>query len=340
MPDVNSDSPVLASIIIVNYNGRGFIMDCLKAVAGQSFRNFEVIIIDNNSGDGSAESVRRYLEENGLEWKLIPLGTNLGFAGANLEGLKEACGRYIALLNPDTAADSSWLAELVRAMDAHPEAGICASKMIAGKTGVIDTAGDSFSSLLKGFKRGEGDRAIKYDRQEYVFGACAGAALYRREMLDGIGFLDEDFFLGHEDTDLNLRAQLAGWKALYVPSAVVFHEVGASRGKMSGMSVYYTLRNTELVRIKNVPASVFLRYFPQFLAGVFFEFFYFVLKHKKCRQYAGAKLDVLRMLPGMLRKRAAIMKSRKLPDSALAGLISPVLEKDFLNRKMKKMFME
>ena len=124
--------------------------------------------------------------------------------------------------------------------------GICASKLIVYGTNIIDSAGDGFSTSLKGFKRGEGENATLYNKRENVFGACAGAAIYRRKMIEEIGFLDEDFFLILEDTDLNLRAQRHEWKVLYVPEAIVFHKVGYSIGNKSDKSYYYALRNNKL----------------------------------------------------------------------------------------------
>ena len=153
--------------------------------------------------------------------------------------------------------DEKWLEELVRQMDRDSRIGVCASKLMVYNSNRIDSAGDGYTRTLKGFKHGEGEESNKFNEQKFVFGACAGAALYRKEMLEQIGFLDEDFFLIHEDTDLNFSAQLAGWKVLYVPTAMVHHKVRSSIGIMSDMAVYYTLRNNEFVRIKNVPFGVF-----------------------------------------------------------------------------------
>jgi hypothetical protein len=221
-------------------------------------------------------------------------------------------------------------------LESHPEVGICASKMIANGNNVIDSAGDGYATSLKGFKRGEGEKVEKCNQSEYVFGACAGAALYRREMLREIAFLDEDFFLIHEDTDLNFRAQLHGWKVMYIPTAIVYHKVRSSIGKMSPMAVYYTLRTSEFVRIKNVPLGVFIRCFPEFIIGILTEFIYFAIKHKQLRLYLKAKIDAIRMLPKMLKKRAVIMKKRKVSHRYLLNMMTPVWQKDFLISKIKK----
>ncbi|MFO0753894.1 MAG: glycosyltransferase family 2 protein [Thermodesulfovibrionales bacterium] len=327
------------SIIIVNFNGERVIRECLAALASQSFRDFEIIIVDNGSADCSIAEVEGFLKRSGaaLRAMLITLPENRGFTGGNIEGLHHCSGEYIALLNNDTEVKERWLEELVTAMDSHPEAGICASKMIAHGTGRIDSAGDLFSTTLKGFKRGEGEPVERFCEGEYVFGACAGAALYRRKMLEEVGFLDEDFFLIQEDTDLNLRAQWAGWRTVYVPSAVVSHKVRASIGAMSDTAVYYSLRNSELVRIKNIPAGVFLRCLPAFIVGSIAELVYFSLKHRRPGLYVKAKRDALLLLPRMLRKRAEIMRKRKVTGGFLYSLMTPAWRKDFLKARLGKL---
>lgn len=326
------------SVIIVNYNGADYIVDCLRALAVQLVRDFEVIAVDNGSSDNSLELVRIFSEKNSMMYpiKIIPLDRNIGFAGGNLEGLSHATADFIALLNNDAEPDKAWLGNLLAAMEADSSIGICASKMMSSGTDKIDSAGDGFSTALRGFKRGEGKDRNIFDRQEYVFGACAGAALYRRKMIEEIGFFDEDFFLIHEDTDLNLRAQLAGWKVLYVPSAVVNHKVRSSIGHMSDIAVYYTVRNSEFVRIKNVTLALFLRCLPGFIIGAVSEFIYFALKHGRLRIYLRAKRDAIKKMRGMLNKRGGIMSMRKVDDRYLYGMMTPVLEREFLSEKIRK----
>jgi GT2 family glycosyltransferase len=325
------------SVIIVNHNGQGLITPCLHAITRQSFRDFEIIVVDNGSTDGSLAEVKKTLEAfPQSRVRVVPLGKNLGFAGGNLEGLRLASGEYIALLNNDTEADERWLEELVRAVDGHPEVGICASTLLVQGTEVIDSAGIMYATSLKGFNRGEGESRAKYQEEEHVFGACAGAALYRKRMIEEVGFLDVDFFLIHEDVDLSFRAQLAGWKVLYTPAAIVYHKVRSSIGRMSDLAVYYTLRNVEFVRIKNVPTMLLLRCLPQMLTGAVVEFAYFAVKHRHLWIYLKAKLDVLMEVSEMFRKRRVIMRTRKVSLQYLAGLLSPLLEKDFLQTKFRK----
>ncbi len=325
------------SIIIVNWNGEKFLPELFVSLKKQSFRDFEVVLVDNASSDGSKSLVKHLSQNSPFSIRMVELSTNRGFAGGNIEGLKYCSGNYIALLNNDTVADENWLAELVEAIDTHPDVGICASKLIVHGTNIIDSAGDGYAKSLKGLKRGEGENSERFDQHEYVFGACGGAALYRREMIEEISFLDEDFFLIHEDTDFNFRAQLAGWKVLYVPTAVVHHKVRSSIGYMSDTAVYYTLRNSEFVRLKNVPFGVFLRCLPEFIIGMITEFIYFPIRHRQCKLYFKAKMDVVRVLPKLLRKRAVIMKNRKVSDCYIMNIMTPVWQRDFLMTKLKKL---
>ena len=326
------------SIIIVNYNGERVLGDCLRAVEGQSLKDFEIVLVDNASTDGSISLVGHLREGwKATPFNLISLTENRGFTGGNIEGLRHCSGDYIVLLNNDTEPDRGWLQALVDAADVHPEVGICASKLINHGTSRIDSAGDLFSTALRGFKRGEGDVDNGFNREEYIFGACAGAALYRRSMLDEIGFLDEDFFLIHEDTDLNWRAQLAGWKVLYVPSAVVYHKVRSTIGRKSDLAMYYTVRNSEFVRIKDMPCPVLLRCLPSFMAGMLTEFVLFGIRHRRPGLYMKAKLDALRLFPQMLKKRTDIMKKRKVSDAYILSLMTSVLEKKFLRAKFNRL---
>lgn len=177
------------------------------------------------------------------------------------------------LVNNDVVLDRDCISNLIKSFESHLDIGIAATKMLVYNGDKIDSAGDGFSTSLKAYKRGEGSQSNEYNDEEYVFGACAGAAMYRRKMIDEIGFFDEDFFLIHEDTDLNLRAQIMGWKVLYVPTAIAYHKVRSTIGEMSDLAVYYSLRNSELVRIKNIPIGVFLRCLPAYILNSILDFF-------------------------------------------------------------------
>ncbi|MBI3300242.1 MAG: glycosyltransferase family 2 protein [Elusimicrobia bacterium] len=328
-----------ASVIILNYAGEALLPPCLAALEAQTFPDFELILVDNASSDRSVEVIESFTRRSPLRVKTVLLRENLGCCG-NQKGLDRAEGGLIVLLNNDTRPDPRWLEELVEAADAHPEVGACASKMLVEGTSIIDSAGVGYSTLLKGFNHGEGEEGAKHDDPVLVFGVCTGAALFRRTLLAEMGFHDEDFFLIHDDTDLSFRAQLAGWKVLYVPTAVVHHKVRASIGRMSDLAVYHTLRNSEFVRIKNLPAALFLRFLPEFLAGMLLEFLYFAVKHGRLRLYLRAKRDALKALPRMLEKRRWILAHRKIDDAAIRAVMTPIFQASFVREKAAKFFFQ
>jgi len=327
-----SSSPLI-SAIIVNYNGRRFIGDCIRSIQAQTYSVSEIIVVDNSSVDGSVE----YINEEFPGVEVVSLRENIGFAGANIEGLKRTTGEYILLLNNDAEAESACIAGLVYAMEAHPEVGICAPKILQYDQDVIESAGDGFSTNLRGHERGRGLSSDSYSKEEYVFGACAGAALYRRAMLQEIGFLDRDFFLIYEDTDFNIRAQLSGWKARYIPSAVVRHRVRSSIGHMSDTAILYSLRNCELARFKSIPLGIILRCLPSLLIGSSLELLYFAFKHRKPGLYLKAKLEAVKLLPKMLQKRKEIMRTRKVNNKYLYSIMTPVTDKEFFSIKLNKL---
>lgn len=324
------------SVIIVNYNGGDLLRECLESVRSQTLRDLEVIVVDNSSRDGSPDEVRRAYPDV----RLIALRENTGFAGGNRAGYREAQGTYLLLLNNDVVLDKSCLENLLLAMEEHPDAGICASKIIRHGEEVIDSAGDGFSTGLKGFNHGRGLSPDRYDTGDYIFGACAGAALYRRSMIEEIGFFDEDFFLIYEDTDLNLRAQLAGWRTWYVPSAIVHHRVRSSIGKMSDTAVFYSLRNCELVRVKNLPLGLIIRCFFPFLMTAFLEFIYFAVKHRRPALYIRAKLSAARLLPKMIMKRREVRRTMKVNNPYLLSIMTPVSERGYFVGKLAKFMRE
>ncbi|HWR38235.1 MAG TPA: glycosyltransferase family 2 protein [Patescibacteria group bacterium] len=321
------------SIIIVTYNCAAVIGDCLRALAAQTFTNFEIIVVDNDSQDDTLAVVRPYHPDI-----LVATGENSGFTGGNIEGLRHASGDYIVLLNPDTECVPRWLEFLVAAMDGDSRTGICASKLLVAGNGLIDSAGDGCTTTGRGFKRGEGLRSPSFDQPEYVFGACGGAMMIRREMIDDIGFLEKSYFLIHEDTDYNFRAQLAGWKCLYVPQAVVYHKVSTSIGRLSDTAVYYSLRNSRYVLALNMPLRLFLRYLHHHLLQEIGVFIYFVFKHRKGRGYCRANWDFLTAWPRLMVIRRQRRMKVRLSAVQLQRKLTPVWNASLLFDKCRKLF--
>jgi hypothetical protein len=292
----------LISVIVLNYNGKGFLNSCLSSLASQTYSDFEVIVVDNGSRDGSPE----YIEENYPWVRLAKNNENLGFAGGTNAGIRAAKGEFILTLNNDSRADSRFIEELIKPM-ADPEVGVCAAKMLF-PDGRINSAGICISRSGAAWDRGmfEPDRG-QYEFVEEVFGACAGAALYRREMLDEIGLFDEDFFLYLEDVDLAFRARLAGWKCIYVPGARVIHHHGGTAGVGSDLAVYYGNRNIVWYPIKDFPFRLLITSLPFIVARNLAVIPYYALRGQG-GVILKSKLDALKGVVKMMGKRKDVMR--------------------------------
>jgi hypothetical protein len=310
----------LASIIIVNYNGKHLLTSCLEAILRQEYKNFEVIVVDNGSSDGSVH----FIQEQFSWVRLITLEKNTGFTGGNIEGMRHANGEWIVLLNNDALLCTDWLGIMISALESGPELGLCASRLVIEGTHLLDAAGDAFTTAFSGTKVGERHDFEEYGERRLVPGACAAAAIYRRSMLDDIGFLDEDFFLNHEDTDLNMRAWLSGWKCLYVPEAMVWHKVSSTIGRMSDTSVYYFARNSLWVWIKNTPTFFMLRYLHHRILYEFSSFFLFCFVMGKWRPFLKGKFHSLLGIPKMARKRKMIQCKVRLEKLEIWSELIPI----------------
>lgn len=323
---------ISVNVIIVNWNGKHHLKDCLEGLRRQTYTAFSTLLVDNGSTDGSVEFVERYFPEV----RTIALKENTGFCKANNIAIRSVRSRYIALVNNDAVAHPHWLENLVRAMENNPAAGLAASKMLFwDNPGIIDRAGDAYSTAGTGLLRGRGASAGNYNRSEWIFGACAGAAIYRGEMLDDIGLFDEDFFLVYEDVDLSFRAQLRGYPCLYVPEAVVYHKASASIGADSPISVYYSHRNLEWVYLKNMPARLIVKTLFSHIVYDFASFLYFcVIGKGKC--WIKAKRDVFAEWRGIIRKRKGIQSNKRVDDAYIYRLFAKELLLPRLIRRFRK----
>src|SRR5207244_318452 len=205
------------------------------------------------------------------EVRIVALAENQGFAAAVNRGIEAARGRYVALLNNDTEVDPDWLGELVRVLDTDPSAASAASKILeheASRRDRLYSIGDALTpdGCPRRIGAGEVDRG-QWEGVREVFGACAGAALYRRSVLDESGLLDEAFFAYLEDGDWALRARLAGYRCLAVSSAVVYHIGSATTGVGSPLLFRLGTRNRVRLVLKNYPLSWLFRYAPAIVAA-------------------------------------------------------------------------
>lgn len=237
------------TVIIPNYNGLVFMEPCFAALDKQTGEAFEVLVVDNGSTDGSVE----WLKEHQIP--SIFLKENTGFSGAVNAGIKAAVTPYVILLNNDTEVTPSFVSELTAAMERSPSVFAVSSKMIQmHHKELMDDAGDMYSVLGWAYQRGVGQDVRLYNREREVFSACAGAAVYRREVFDEIGYFDEMHFAYLEDIDVSYRAKIHGYHIRYCPAAVVYHVgSGTSGSKYNSFKVKLAARNNIYLNYKNMP---------------------------------------------------------------------------------------
>lgn len=304
-----------ATVIIPNWNGKAHIRICLDALSVQEYSDFEVIVVDNNSNDGSIELIRKAYQSV----KLICFDRNQGFAAACNAGIAESHAEYIVLLNNDTKPSPEWIGELIHFMDsAPPEVACLSSKMLQIKNpDLIDDAGDILTWRGGAFKRGHGKNKEKYNLLEEVMSPCAGAALYKRMILKQIGAMDETFFAYLEDVDLGLRIQLSGYRCFFIPKAIVYH-VGHGSALPKEKYVFLTSRNRLFLFIKNIPAILLITHFGSIVYGWVFFFLAFGLQ----KSYLKGTMSFFKFLPVMLKKRKAVRSQTKLNTSDIDALLS------------------
>lgn len=306
------------SVIIPNWNGESLLPTCLDSLRAQTLRDFEVILVDNASTDRSRELV----QERYPEVRLLEMDSNRGFAGAVNEGIRQSRGEIVALLNNDTEVDPNWLAELVRTLDAHPEVSICASKLLLfDRRDVLHSAGDFYRVNGIPGNRGVWQRDLgQFDAAFDVFGACGGAAAYRRSLFEDVGLFDEELWMYLEDVDLNLRARSAGHGCRFVPTARVYHRLSASGS--GPLASYYCGRNFVDVAVKNLPGSL-LRKHALAIVAAQLRLARESLAHFRepaARARLRGQLAALWRLPSTLRRRKAVSTLRRVSPSDLERL--------------------
>ena len=260
-------------VSLVTCNSEAYIERCLEALLGQRGVNLHVVVVDNGSTDRTREILQRYRSR----LRFIRSNRNLGFARAQNQAIRRTSAPWVLALNPDVLLTPSFVRDLVEAGEADPQAGTVCGKLLSIGKGFaplveprIDSAGIYFTPAMRHFDRGwsEPDDG-RYGRAEYVFGASAAAALYRRAMIEDISFQDEffdpDFFIYREDADVAWRAQLLGWRCLYTPSATGYHVrtvTPANRKTLAPVFNMHSVKNRFLMRIKNLTSGIWRLYWP------------------------------------------------------------------------------
>jgi GT2 family glycosyltransferase len=306
--------------VVLTYNGRELLDQMLPTLLAQRYEDFEVVVIDDGSSDGTAA----HLRERWSQVRVVENPTNVGVAASLNRGVQAADGEYVALLNNDIELDPGWLAALVRSLEEHPEAAASTGKLLNFyRREVFEAAGDFMRWSGMSGHNGQGARVGQACEQPMaVFSPCAGAALYRRSAFADVGLFDEDFFAYLEDVDWGFRAQLAGNSARYEPAAIAYHMGGATTGRQIGRFTALLRRNSALLVIKDYPAAALARHLHKVLA---FQLISLYASHRDgiLRAHLRELASASRLLPRMLRKRHAIQRGRRVSLAQLDAVMTP-----------------
>ena len=303
------------SVVIPTWNGRDLLRLVLASLEKQTYLNFETIVVDNGSTDGSLE----LLSEGYPSVRVVGFPENRGFSVAVNAGIEAARGEYVALLNNDIELDSAWLEVVVRALDSNPGVGFVASRILDyWVRDRIYSAGDQ----IRGVPNARGYGALdgpEFDVSMPIASACAAAAVYRKKVLDEIGLFNEDLFAYYEDVELGMRAQIAGYSCLYLPEAIAFHMGSTTSNRISKRTAYYRLRNLVQVYFTTLPRAYLLRSLPRLAKTV-----YWSVRHEAGPGVTGrAALSLIRRFPKMRRRRREIFALRRASDRELERILEP-----------------
>jgi GT2 family glycosyltransferase len=301
--------PRSAAVVIPCWNGRRWLGGCLESVFAQTRRPDEVIVVDNGSTDGSVEFVR----ERFPSVRVLELGRNTGFAGGANAGLRAAQSEAVALINQDVRLEPDWLERACAALDAAPRAASVATKMVdLGDPSLLYDTGDILRRDGVCEQRGRFERDDgRFDEPGEVFGACAGAALYRREAVLDVGGFEERFFLYLEDADLALRLRLAGWTCVYEP-AVALHAGEGSGGPPKRPVHAWAERNTLLLVARAFP----WRWLP-LVAWRQAGWAWHALRARRLGSHLRGAFSAVPLLPAMWSERRALRESASVPIEAV-----------------------
>lgn len=259
------------TVVIPNYNGMKFMEPCMAALEKQTCKDFEILVVDNGSSDGSVDWLRSH------QYPTIFLEENTGFSGAVNVGIKASKTPFVLLLNNDTEVEPDFIGEMIKAIRRSDQIFAVSSKMVQMyHKELMDDAGDMYSVQGWAYQRGVGRSSKGYNREREVFSACAGAAIYRRAVFEQIGYFDEMHFAYLEDIDVCYRAKIFGWHNRYCPTAVVYHVgSGTSGSKYNAFKVRLAARNNVYLNYKNMPLFQLLVNFLPITMGIIVKYGFF-----------------------------------------------------------------
>lgn len=248
------------SVVIVNYNGKEYADHCVDSVFASAFRDLEVIVVDNGSTDGSVEYLRKKYIAYGKQFKAVALDKNYGPSYARNEGVKVAEGKYIGFLDNDTEVQEKWAEAAVSEFEKDERIGIIQCKLILSKEREkLDYVGEYIGQngfLVQRARTAEIDHG-QYDQKVEILAAKSAGMFIRKDVFEKIGGFDPDYFIYVEETDLGWRSWLAGYKAIFLPESVVYHEFGTStvilgKDKNNYNAKFHGCKNYILTLLKNL----------------------------------------------------------------------------------------
>ncbi len=296
----------LISVVIPSYNGAAYLEACLRSLQRQTYKNAEILVIDNASQDSSIEIIKTVAPEA----IILIQSSNRGFAGGVNAGIQAARGEWIAVLNNDTEAAPDWLEQCVSAMSKHPEAAFLACRVLdSTDRNVIYSAGDCVLRGGIGYRRGQSRRDSARDQRDIeICAPCGCAAIYRTSVIQAFGGFDEHFFAYLEDVELGLRLRAAGQRGFYVAQAVVFHQGGGtSGGEFSSLAVRLRTRNSLLLILKSLPIGALWKWSPMIMATQL-SWLLRVLSRGKLASYLRGLVSVFPLVPAMLQSRSRMRR--------------------------------
>lgn len=300
------------TVVIPNYNGIKFLADCLDSILSQEEGTppSRIIVVDNGSTDGSPEFIQgRYPQ---VQVEALP--ENTGFCHAVNVGIKKATTKYVILLNNDTKVRNGFVKALYDAMERKPEAFSVSARMLMwDHPELLDDAGDQYCVLGWAYGRGKGKPASLYEQEKEVFSACGGAAIYRREIFEQIGFFDELHFAYLEDLDIGYRARIYGYHNYYEPKAEVIHFGSASSGsRYNAWKTELAAANNVYVAGKNMPLLQWIINIPFLLLGAIIKYLFFCKKGMGRLYLNGMIKGFQKLFSGEGRKRKVRFRLKNL----------------------------
>lgn len=329
------------AVVVINYKGMDDTIECIESLSKQSYKQMTIVGVENGSHDGSAEKFKELEKKYGDKLVVQYNDENLGFDGGANTGIRWALEDdfdYVAVLNNDAVADEDWVKHLVEAARKH-RSGITTGLLLMHDGKKIDSTGDWFSKWGLGFPRNRGDKAADAPDGGFVFGASGGATMFSTEMLREIGIFDEDFFAYYEDNDISFRAQLAGWKVYYEPSAVAYHKLSQTSNRMpSGFATYQTFKNWPLVVVKNVPLGLLFPVGIRFIIAYWLMVAHAIIRSRGWPALRGVVMGFLLSFK-KLPERWRIQRDKKVPTSYIKSILWDDLPPDQTGlRKFRKIF--